>query len=88
MKQPTVTCPKCNGSGKVDLDGVLAATLEIVRLSKGADVFQVHSAVPDKVSVTAINNRLEDLRRLGLVFRNRVGRRWIYHYTKLKPKTS
>lgn len=64
--------------GVIPMDGALLDTLNLLRRVKGADSFEVLDKLGAKVSVTAINNRLEELRKLSLVKRERRGRRWFY----------
>ena len=88
MKIPTIECPHCAGLGKVPISGSLAETLEAVRSQRGITAIQVHAKLGDQIGITAVNNRLEDLRRIGLLIRQRVGHQWMYHYTKLKTKNT
>lgn len=51
-----------------------------IRLHAG----KVLELIKEEVSVTAMNNRLERLRKLDLLQRHRVGRAW--HYSKKATK--
>ena len=54
----------------------LALTLKAVGMA--ATVPSVVAALGWPGHVTAINNRLEQLRKLSLVSRKRIGRNWLY----------
>jgi hypothetical protein len=61
------------------LDETLRSTLKIVTQKQGATAPNLHSLYPDeKVTVTAWNNRLNDLLALRLVRRMKDGRGWNY----------
>jgi len=70
MKRVTIPCQHCKGSGKEHLIPELSATLAILRRSKKPVTAAEIPAVG--VGTTAINNRLNDLQRLGLA--ERVGK--------------
>lgn len=80
--QPIIECNACGGTGKVKLSGI---SLEVFRDVQqhgnvcAQDVFG-RMQKPD-CGVTAINNRLELLRRLGLLSRDRVGKNYLYSLT-------
>lgn len=76
MKTPTIKCPECAGSGTVKLPELLAETLA----SLGKRKFTAAEISGDfpTITVNAINNRLESLRRLGFVQRERRGKFWLY----------
>jgi len=75
----TIPCPKCNGSGRVFLPCLLNAVRQ--RLRGGRTAPELLDQFPG-VGVTALNNRLEKLRALGLVTRKREGRAWRYWAAK------
>lgn len=77
---PKIKCPRCQGTGKLELFGTLALTLAAVKKAKQATAPALHKALnPDgKLQVTTFNNRLNDLVGLGLLKRSRDGRTWIY----------
>ena len=85
---PIIKCPRCDGSGRVVLNGLLATTLALVSFqSEGVTVNEAWrrnlTAWPSSnIKITAINNRLEELRRLGLVDRKKEGRAWRYFVIK------
>lgn len=69
-------CPKCQGSGEVILqDGLLETLAKFGPRSRhtAADLHDPNESTPN-----AINNRLEKLRKIGLLQRKRKGRRWVY----------
>lgn len=81
MQQNTI-CPECDGSGKVPLTEVLTATLGAVSALGGSATAPQLFEIDDwgGVSVTALNNRLEDLRRFGFLDRKHTkgGKGWTY----------
>lgn len=80
---PLVTCGHCNGAGKVHLRADMQLTLDAVEYHGEAEVREVATALLWHGNQTAINNRLEALRRDGLLDRRRRGRYWVYRLTKL-----
>jgi hypothetical protein len=90
MKSVIVKCEKCNGSGKVPLDPALEETFKLfTRVHQHGGVFWTVQEAFNSLffpnsnfTVTAINNRLEKLRKLGLIERRRNGRAWEYFKTK------
>jgi DNA-binding HxlR family transcriptional regulator len=79
-----VTCPMCGGVGDVPFAKVharLARLCERMYSQPPLSAQDLHAAAPGDVSVTAYNNRLEDLRALGFVERRKQGRRWVYSLT-------
>lgn len=82
----TITCKKCKGAGVVQLPEELERTLQDVILSgpDGATTEEIFKRDPHKKSMTrpAINARLDDLMREGLVTRQRSrGKFFIYTAT-------
>ena len=79
-KPPPIPCPTCNGKGITEMPEGLIQALRILRTLGGqAAVSEVWSdSACDRVGITAINNRLESLRELGFVQRERVGKGWVY----------
>ena len=75
--RPTVPCLRCFGQGKIPLNDDLLAVLGAVRAG-AQTAAQVHAAIKSKQVVTVINNRLETLRRLGLVRRRPSRNGWNY----------
>jgi hypothetical protein len=75
---PRFQCPKCNGTGQVEISQELLDTLNAVLRSKGTDSVTLSPKFGKHHTITAINNRLERLRELGLLKRERRFRRWFY----------
>lgn len=81
MKRPQISCRKCEGSGAVDLEDSLWNTLQVLAKLKRAtapEIFEQSQGENAFIKVTAINRRLEDLRALNLVEREREGAVWKY----------
>jgi hypothetical protein len=80
MKHPAIKCPQCKGTGEIPLSEPLADVLAIVHANPGITASDVYNSCGDwkEVKVTAINNRLVDLERLGFISRVRSGKefRW------------
>lgn len=72
-----VKCDKCGGTGRAELSETLGAMLGQVCGFPGCNAVEHWEGFPT-VGVTAINNRLEDLRAFGLVRRERRGKSWVY----------
>lgn len=85
MKQIEVECDKCGGKAKMPLPEQLQETLELVpRGFKGITSYDIQRRIPN-ITANAQNNRLERLRKAGLVARHRVGKFW--HYTRTNCET-
>ncbi len=86
MKRPQrdhMRCSRCSGTGRVDLPPELQATLTLLRQRGAMTPTQLHETM-DFGGVTAANNRLETLRKLGFATRERIdGKRW--KYSAVKP---
>jgi len=81
IARPTVKCNKCNGTGKHPLsDEIFSVLMALIRAGRTGFVTAVDlsKTIGKNVHVTAMNNRLEYLREIGLVSRTRVGRVWHY----------
>lgn len=81
MKDPTMPCPKCDGKGTCSLPTVLRETLD----SFGSrSILSAVNLVEASKAVThsALNNRLEKLRTLGFLTRERDGKLWKYRLAK------
>lgn len=66
------TCPKCKGTGEIPLSDVLQATLGAVSIHgpiTAPELYQYDDW--NGVGISALNNRLEDLRKLGILDRKR-----------------
>ena len=80
MVADAMPCSRCDGCGKVALPPELQSTLDFVRQHPrgGALVREVHAAMSAS-GPTAANNRLEKLRSLGLLWREKVSAKaWMY----------
>ena len=77
MDCPRVACSACDGTGATTLVPSLFRVLKMLHKrgpSTATDLVRIEA-----IAHTAMNNRLEKLRLLGLVTRNRVdGRSWEY----------
>jgi hypothetical protein len=83
-----VQCPKCQGAGMVNFRAEFprhADALDYLREAGGCTANELwQSAATGHYAtrtITAMNNRLEDLREWGMVYRWREGRGWIYELT-------
>jgi hypothetical protein len=72
-----ITCDKCNGSGHMELPEALAETLDSIPRRGTVTAFYLHGKLPG-VTPNAQNNRLEKLRELGFLKRERSGKFWLY----------
>ncbi len=75
-------CPKCKRDGASEdrvLPGELWRTLRMVNRYPGRSASILADVFGNEVGYTAVNNRLERLRKLGLVRRERDGRAWMYY---------
>lgn len=77
-KRPTIPCPTCKGEARVPISDELMEVLLFIRRRTGADAQTVFDKLGAKISISGINNRLEYLREIGLLRRERRGRRWFY----------
>ncbi len=82
VKRPMIVCECCKGAGEVPLSDILNDTLYLVRVFGPitAETVMIHSR-ETKTGITAFNGRLEKLRRLELVTREKDGREWFYSIT-------
>lgn len=84
---PKIQCPTCHGSRVIELKGELRAAFDVLASSrKGFTSSETHKSLGLAIGKSAVNNRLEDLRRLGLAERTREGRNWRYKAIKRKTK--
>jgi len=75
MSGETMACPKCAGTGRIELPRVLQEVLTcFARASWSAAEMSHYLAIAQ----TAANNRLELLRKLGFLRREKQGRTWYY----------
>lgn len=84
---PKIQCPTCHGNRVIELKGELRAAYEIIAgKRKGLTSSETHKLLNIKIGKSAVNNRLEDLRKIGLAERTREGRSWRYKAVKQKTK--
>lgn len=79
-KQPHLTkCPTCKGTGTVELEGALLETLSKFKTPKTRlSANDLHDPGAG-ITKNAMNNRLEKLRKMDLLGRERAGRVWTYY---------
>ena len=70
-------CPHCGGSGRVQLSGVYAKTLDLLR-EAGGEIHAAALASGTGVSGEAMCNRLRALERHGFVASRVSGRKRLY----------
>jgi hypothetical protein len=84
MKTPEITCECCGGTGRRPLSPAYWHTLQILRKTgrEGASATEVHAKIDrslEIIEVTAVNNRLSALTRMGFaVVRQKKGKTLIY----------
>lgn len=81
MTRPRIICPTCHSSGTILLGDAHFETLQKFKHQKQWTAPGLHKVATDGVTVGAINNRMEDLRKLGFLGRTRSGKVWIYFRT-------
>lgn len=77
-----LTCPQCEGAGRVPLSEHLQDTLSRLDSRVGRTAADVSGAA----TPNAVSNRLVYLFQLGLVKRERVGKFWYYTRTTAKQQ--
>lgn len=77
-RRPNIECPKCGGCGIVPMGDEAFAVLKTLSNLRGVTATQVSNRIGWKFHPTAINNRLEELRRLNFARREKRGRSWVY----------
>lgn len=82
-----ICCPTCRGEGTAPLWETLQQSLDLLRQHGPLTATQLHKLWQrehpyPRRGVTAINNRLEELRELGFVEREQARRGWIYRAVK------
>lgn len=67
MQSPKTCCPRCEGTGKIDLDPALAEVFSLVsKVAKSTS--QIYRELKNRfIGQTAISNRLAKLQSLGLI---------------------
>jgi len=78
-----IQCDKCQGAGKIQLPADLQSTLAAIR-SGLRTTKEIYRRDPNRkfFGQTAVNNRLERLRALGLITRVRLGKFITYSEVK------
>ena len=66
MGNHSITCPKCNGSGKRELSKVYQQTLEVIRKLGSPTISELQKHFKG-VCPTAINQRVKRLKEFGAV---------------------
>ncbi len=67
MKSPTICCPRCEGTGKVQLTQALNDTLSVMGIH-WMTTKEIYEALDlGDFKITAINNRLTKLLSTGLI---------------------
>lgn len=75
--QDTVPCACCSGTGRIEISGVYAETLQLLR-AVGEEIHGAELARRDGCNATAMNNRLAYLVRHGFVVERPYGRKKFY----------
>lgn len=79
MKQEIMLkCPRCEGSGHVELPAPLVATIAMIPKKGTVTAGQLSKASTEKIGITGWSKRLWNLFLLGLVTRERSGKYWRY----------
>lgn len=84
-RAPPITCPKCNGSGKVFLTRPLAHAFHFVRENPGCATKDYHDRLlksDPTVTPVAAQNRLNALREFGLLERRKENGRFRFYETQ------
>lgn len=74
MKAPAIPCHECGGTGQEPMPEGLLETLSML----GRKMAVAQDLTVPGMTRSAINNRLESLRALGFVQRQRRGKFWVY----------
>lgn len=67
MTTPTVSCPKCKGTGKFPLSKVLLRTYVAIDHLENCTVPELSKHMGEKLSGGAMNHRVAKLVKIGLV---------------------
>ena len=78
---PTEKCTRCNGTGKTPLSDEMQTLYQAFTARNELNANQAALLIEWKGHPTAINNRLEHLRELGLLQRRKSSKNWIYRKT-------
>lgn len=68
----------CEGAGTVELKPELQRTLGLFRNGRKMKAADAHDELSERVTVSAISNRLRDMWDFGLLGRERRGKAWFY----------
>ena len=77
-----VVCQCCEGKGEVQLSDDLQRTYQVALKMSKITAVPLAKLLKWKGSVTAINNRLDDLVKFGLLTRTKNGREVVYAAAK------
>lgn len=89
LSRPLIHCRACDGTGMVELSQELFDVYALLKLWGAATAAKLHMRLrtnrcaTGRVGHTAVNNRLEDLRRLGFVKRWKDGREMVYEAARI-----
>lgn len=72
-EEDVIPCSRCGGKGWIEVTGVYADTLALLRLQE-EEVTAPQLAAKDGCNATAMNNRLTALEGYGLAISRRYGR--------------
>lgn len=78
-----MTCPRCGGSGEIELPLDLLEIFSKISKSGKATARALHADLTG-ITCSAVNNKLERLRKAGFVTRQRDGRAWYYKIDERK----
>lgn len=88
-----IPCPQCAGSGEVEMSDGLIDVLRVVKerakgISCGVTASEVYLHCADRkwIKVTAVNNRLTDLEKLGHVRREKRGKEFLWFPVMQQPR--
>lgn len=84
--EPKIECPTCHGTGEAKLSPALEEVYRIVRRCRIASPEKVLAKIPDRVTVSAISNRMKDLWAMGLLDRSKRGRTYFYSICQKKTQ--
>lgn len=77
--RPSVTCSQCDGAGKHQISDELFEVYAAAQTEAYVTAVMLHKTIGKNFTVTAMNNRLEELREHALLTRIRVGHTWRYY---------
>lgn len=70
QQPPQMPCPKCQGSGCVELPPHMQSILKYLQEHGARTASQIHRDVPGMAGRTNVNNALNNLEGVGLVSRS------------------